>query len=81
MEFGADVGVVDDVEVDDGEDVACCYGAGTDDGLGFVLEVVVIFFLEADGVVGEDVVEDVALTFWFATCSLLESAILAFDWL
>ena len=33
-------------------------GAGADDGLGFILEVVGCFFFRADGWVGEDVVED-----------------------
>ena len=37
-------------------------GAGRDDGLGFVLEVVRFLFLRSDVVVGEDVEEDVRLT-------------------
>ena len=35
-----------------------CYGAGTDDRLGLVLEMVGGFFFGADGRAGEDVVED-----------------------
>ena len=35
-----------------------CYGAGADDGLSFVLEVVGGFLLGADVGVGEDVVEN-----------------------
>ena len=38
-----------------------CYGAGADDGLSFVLEVVGGFFLRADVGVGEDVVENCGL--------------------
>lgn len=56
-----------DVEVDEGEDVAGCDGAGADDGLGFVLEVVGLFFFGADVGVGENVVEDVGLAGGFGT--------------
>ena len=41
--------------------MAGCYGAGADDTLGFVLEVVSGFLLRADGWIGEDVVEDCGL--------------------
>ncbi len=41
--------------------MASRYGAGADDGLGFLLEVVGGFVLGADGGVGEDVVEDCGL--------------------
>ena len=42
-----------------------CYGAGADDGLGFILQVVGDFFFRADGGVGENVVEDCSLASGF----------------
>lgn len=45
----------------DGKDVACCDCPGADDGLGFVLEVVGLFFLGPDLRVCEDVIEDCRL--------------------
>lgn len=40
-----DMGFRDHVEGDDGKDGCCCGGAGADDCLGFVLQVVVCFLL------------------------------------
>lgn len=66
--------------MDNGEDVGGCDGAGTDDRLSFVLKVIVIFLLETDFVVGENVVEYVGLAFGFPPYPLLESALLTFSY-
>ena len=91
LEFGLqlleDGRVGNDVEACDGEDVCCGGGAGADDGLGFVLHVVVGFLLGPDLWVGEHVVEYSGLALGFlATCdggfdfeNLLEHAVSQLD--
>ncbi len=44
--------------------MCCGYGTGADYRLGFVLQVIGVFFLGADVWVGEHFVEDVRLAFW-----------------
>lgn len=71
LELLADGGVGEDVVVQEGDDVASRDGAGADDDLGFVLEVVGFFDVGVDVRVGEDVVEDVGLADGFAAWGLL----------
>ena len=70
MKFLLHRGVVDDVEVQEGEDVACRDGAGANDGLGLILEVVGFFDVGMDIRVGENVVEYVGLANRFAAWNL-----------
>ncbi len=70
MKFLLHRGVVDDVKVQEREDVACRDGAGANDGLGLVLEVVGFFDVGMDIGVGENVVEYVGLADRFAAWNL-----------
>lgn len=71
LELLADGGVGEDVVVQEGDDVAGGDGAGADDDLGFVLEVVGFLDVRVDVRLGEDVVEDVGLADGFAAWDLL----------
>ena len=68
LQFLLDGGVGEDVVVEEGDDVTGCDGAGADDCLGFVLEVVGFFDVGVDVGVCEDFVEDVGLADGFAAC-------------
>ena len=68
LEFLLDRRVGEDVVMQEGDDVTRCDGAGADDYLGFVLEVVGFFDVGVDVGVCKDFVEDVGLTNGFTAC-------------
>ena len=52
------MGVVDEVKGYDGQDVTCCDGACTNDGLSFLREMFCFLLLGSNRIICKDVVED-----------------------